>query len=411
MNPLHFSRATRTSPIRLLIAGDAIEYSHTISTALAGLTFPVQCTWAAETSHALTMLATSPQFDVVICAVGASAGGGEFLYQAAAHHPSAFVLLSAGGAGCAESAAILVQRRGSQLLGALALPLQAGQLVAVLTKFRRQRADDCADARHSAPSRVWTPDRLLRGIEQREFVPYFQPKVDLRTGQRNCVEILARWRHPELGILEPDEFIGPLEREGLIGKLTASLFMQSLDVAGQYARRGMQFGMAINVSPMTLEDSRVPLGLYSMVQQYGIPAGHITIEVTETASAQDFSAVMESLARLRMLGFEISVDDFGTGYSSLEMLKHVPFTELKIDRSFVAGLTCGDRKAGAIVTSIMQLARRLRLRTVAEGIETRPQLAQLRRLGCTTGQGYLFGKPVPPAGYVRDNIEECALAA
>lgn len=396
--------------LRMLITGSAVKQRGRLSQALETLRFPVVAEWANDAQHALDILEDAPRFDIVFCDVSSEIDGAEFLYHAAAHKPSAFVLLSAGGPDRVQSASILVQRHGARLLGVLELPLRAEQLQALLKRYRESSAP--REDSFSAPrSRDWTTQQLLRGLERSEFIPYFQPKVDLQSGRRNCVEILARWRHPEFGILQPDEFIGPMEREGLIDRLTASLLVQSLDLAGTYERRGWQFGMAINVSPLTLEDSGVPRRMYSMVKQHGIPTERITIEVTETATANDMSTVMESLARMRMLGFEISVDDFGTGYSSLEMLNQVPFTELKIDRSFVAGLTAGDDKAGAIVTTIMQLAKRLGLRTVAEGIETRSQLAVIRRLGCTTGQGYLLGKPMPPAGFVADCLQEQAFAA
>lgn len=256
----------------------------------------------------------------------------------------------------------------------------------------------------------WTRQELVTALDREQFVPFYQPKIDLRTGLPNGVEILGRWRHPDLGILMPDEFIELMERHDLIGRLTECLLLQSLSFAREHEVAGEDIGFAINVSPVTLRDTRTPGRMHGLLKEFGLCAGQFTIEVTETAPSDSCAPVLESLTRLRMYGFQIAVDDFGTGYSSLKLLSGMPFTELKIDRSFVAGARC-KAKSAAILESIMYLAGKLRLRTVAEGIETGDDIDFLRSLGCDTGQGFLLGRPMPQADLLRYLKESCLLAA
>lgn len=248
-------------------------------------------------------------------------------------------------------------------------------------------------AEENPSSHRWSRDELLSAIQDNQFVPYFQPKIDLLTGLPVCSETLARWNHPELGVLAPNQFIGVMEQEDLIDQFTDKLLHQVFARAksGWASRR--QTGIAINISPITLGKPFMANHICSLVKAYGIASERITIEVTETACAKDFNRLLSSLTRLRMQGFGISADDFGTGYSSLEELNRMPFTEIKIDRMFVAGIA-NSQKSEAILEFVVQLAARLKLRTVAEGIETEGELDFVRTLGCSLGQGYYLGSPM-----------------
>jgi EAL domain-containing protein (putative c-di-GMP-specific phosphodiesterase class I) len=245
----------------------------------------------------------------------------------------------------------------------------------------------------------WSREDLVAALNGNQFVPFYQPKIDLRTGLLIGVEILGRWHHPDLGILSPGQFIELMEQQGLIGRLTECLLLQSLSFAKECAIAGQNIGFAINVSPATLWDMHTPGWMYGMVKEHGLCTGKFTIEVTETMPSDSCAPVIESLTRLRMQGFQISIDDFGTGYSSLKLLSRMPFTELKIDRSFVAGAR-SKAKSAAILESIMHLAGKLQLRTVAEGIETGDEIDFLRTLGCDAGQGFLLGRPMAQADLI-----------
>ncbi len=189
-----------------------------------------------------------------------------------------------------------------------------------------------------------------------------------------------------------------MEQEGLIDRLTETIFRQSLACARRWEEEeeGGALPMALNISPLTLQNIGTPERILSMCNEYGIAPELITIEVTETAVAKNPRNMLETVTRLRINGFKISVDDFGTGYSSLQQLSEIPFTELKIDRSFVAGMA-HSAKSRAILETIMQLAAALKLRTVAEGIETAAELALMRGLGAVSGQGYLFARAMSAA--------------
>jgi EAL domain-containing protein (putative c-di-GMP-specific phosphodiesterase class I) len=252
--------------------------------------------------------------------------------------------------------------------------------------------------------RQWSRNEIIWALYRNQFVPFFQPKIDLVTGIATCVEILARWDHPELGILPPCQFIELMEQGGLIDEFTDNLLRQSLASARQNAMNGWEIGLAINVSPLTLSNIHAPYRICSLVKEYEISFDQITIEVTETAHSENFPMMLKSLTQLRMQGFKISIDDFGTGYSSLQLLSQMPFTEIKIDRSFVAGIS-NDRKSSIILESIVHLADKLHMRTVAEGIETRRQFDFVRSLGCSDGQGFYLGEPMRNPDLI-DYLEE-----
>lgn len=239
----------------------------------------------------------------------------------------------------------------------------------------------------------WTKGDIVTAIRRNEFVPFFQPKFDLGTGSTSCVEMLARWDHPDFGILLPSEFLRAIESAGLIDYFTYNLLRQSLVSAANNAVTGREVGMAINFSPLTLQDPRASRRICSLVKEYEISFDQITIEVTESAIPDDISSMIKSLTALRSQGFKISIDDFGTGYSSLKQLSEIPFTELKIDKMFIAGI-CKNEKLTGILESIMYLAEKLALSTVAEGIETKSQFEFIRTLGCNAGQGFYLGVPV-----------------
>lgn len=234
---------------------------------------------------------------------------------------------------------------------------------------------------------------MLSAIQARQFVPYFQPKIDLGSGRAVACETLARWRHPVLGILPPSQFIEAMERMDLIDHLTDSLLHQLLEHARDACHSGAQIGFAVNISPITLGKPDMANHICSLVKSYGMACERITIEVTETACCNDFAGLLATLVRLRMQGFGISADDFGVGYSSLQELNRMPFTEIKIDRMFVGGIA-SSRKSQAILEFVVQLAERLHMRTVAEGIETRGELEFVQSLGCTQGQGFYLGSPM-----------------
>ena len=235
---------------------------------------------------------------------------------------------------------------------------------------------------------------LRRAIERREIVPYYQPVIDLATGQAVAVEALARWIHPERGLIPPDTFIPIAEFTGMIGELGNQILEQACGDAAAWLARGTRLQVAVNASAVQLMDLSFPEQVSAALSASGLSSDQLTIELTETAALRDMSIALLTLGALRDQGIVLALDDFGTGYSSLSFLKRLPVNALKIDQSFVAGLG-RSVEDDQIVTGVISLALALGFHVVAEGVETAEQAEFLRALGCQFGQGFLWSPAVP----------------
>ena len=233
-------------------------------------------------------------------------------------------------------------------------------------------------------------------LERDEFELHYQPKIDLRSGRVTGVEALVRWRHPTRGLLMPMSFIPLVEQTALVGPLTLKLIEQALAQAVRWGRRGVDLDVAVNLSARNLLDRQLPSQIAALLARHEVAAERLTLEVTESATLVDPERAVEVLGMLGESGCGISIDDFGTGNASIGYLAALPASEVKIDRSFVAGI-CESDRTDAIVRSIIDLARDLRLRVVAEGIETVAVMEHLVALGCDIGQGFLISRPLPAA--------------
>ena len=222
----------------------------------------------------------------------------------------------------------------------------------------------------------------------------YQPKLDTVTGAPTGVEALARWTHPALGRIGPDEFIPLAEASGLMMPLTTSVLRQALHACATWQRGGPRIGVAVNVSADTLLDPTFVTEVGAIIDSVGIPAELLTLELTEGVVVADPELAVERMNELRTLGVRISVDDFGTGYSSLTYLKGLPVDEVKIDKTFVDGLS-EDPADRAVVRAVVDIAHTLGLRVVAEGVEQEQQQGILRSLGVDEIQGYLHARPMP----------------
>ena len=253
------------------------------------------------------------------------------------------------------------------------------------------------ETRAASVAALQTSSELRRGLERGEIVPYFQPIVDLEGGQVIGFEVLARWLHPERGLLVPAQFLPIAEESGLIVDLGGRILRDSLAQLAHWRAVGLQFAscsLSINVATQQLIDGRFLDVVRDALGETGIDADSLWLEITETALMADTNAAGRALRDLRGLGLHLSVDDFGTGYSSLTYLKRFPVEAIKIDRSFVTGLGL-EANDTSIVEAVVRLGHSLGLSVVAEGVETPLQLNRLRELGCDKGQGYLFGRPRP----------------
>jgi EAL domain-containing protein (putative c-di-GMP-specific phosphodiesterase class I) len=237
---------------------------------------------------------------------------------------------------------------------------------------------------------------LRSALENGEIQAHYQPKVNVRTAVLTGVETLARWQHPVHGLVPPSEFIPLAEREGLIHALTLRIMSEAMLQAADWQARGLHLSIAINISPVLLSRPSLPDEVFAIQNSFDIPAGKVMLEITESSVIGSGSVPLGVLARLRIKGFGLSIDDYGTGFSSLQQLTRIPFSELKIDRSFVHQAHArADREV--ILRSALELASRLGIKSVAEGVETIEDWHLLQKLGCDLAQGYLIGKPMPGA--------------
>jgi EAL domain-containing protein (putative c-di-GMP-specific phosphodiesterase class I) len=254
-----------------------------------------------------------------------------------------------------------------------------------------------ADQDQHSPMRLAMVSELRRAIDANELSLYFQPKVDLRTGQITCVEALVRWKHVRHGLLGPDLFVPIAEQTGLIRPLARWVLDAALRQCNRWRQAGLDLAVAVNLSMRNLHDPEIADMIRQLLTRWGVPPASLTIEITESTLMADAARAMEVLERLRSMGVGVSIDDFGTGYSSLAYLKRLPVHELKLDKSFVAHMA-SDGNDAAIVRSTVGLAHDLGLSVVAEGVEDEQTWDLLARLGCDIAQGYFISRPLPPRG-------------
>jgi diguanylate cyclase (GGDEF)-like protein len=235
---------------------------------------------------------------------------------------------------------------------------------------------------------------LRRALDTGEIDVHFQPKVSLRDRNLVGVECLARWEHPTYGPVAPEDFVAVAEHTGQLGRLTEAVLKAGLRRCRSWGESGRPLSVAVNLSGRTLMDPDFPDRVAALLDEYGVPAHQLTFEITESGVVDDADRPIPTLNRLREMGVRLSVDDFGTGYSSLSLLRRLPVDEVKIDQTFVQGMTT-DQGDLAIVRAVVGLARHFGLTVVAEGVESELSLELLEESGCDVGQGFLFSRPLP----------------
>ncbi|MBP8286192.1 MAG: EAL domain-containing response regulator [Rhodoferax sp.] len=289
-----------------------------------------------------------------------------------------------------DSAAMLATAHGLKLLGVLGKPCTNTDLGALLGQLD-QRAD--ATVIHINTHDL-TREHLLLALSHGDFVPWYQPIVDSRSGRTVAVEALARWRTADGHAVSPGIFIPALEAHGLADALFFALARQVVNDVRHWHTHNIPLRAAINMSMDTAHNLQLPELLGQIVASAGLRPADLVIEISESRLMMDRSLVMETITRLSMMGFVMSIDDFGTGYSSLVQMIDLPFRELKIDISFVHR-AISERKAQAVLRIAVLLGRQLDMGVVAEGVETPEQLEFVQRAGCDVVQGYLYARPMP----------------
>jgi len=241
-------------------------------------------------------------------------------------------------------------------------------------------------------------DQLRQGLREGRLLALYQPKVALLDRQLRGAEALARWKHPEFGLLPAGHFIPLAEQCGLMPTLTWQMLDQVCHELAPWLAKGRLISVSVNVSPSTLADPQTADRIHETVVRHGIAPAHLVIEVTESAATSSASNLLANLARLRMRGFGLSIDDFGTGYSSMQQLSRIPFSEMKVDQMFVRGAMTREEPL-AILEASLEIGRKLGLTTVAEGVETRKEWDMLAGLGCDLAQGYLIARPMTASAF------------
>jgi diguanylate cyclase (GGDEF)-like protein/PAS domain S-box-containing protein len=250
-----------------------------------------------------------------------------------------------------------------------------------------------------ALERLQIESNLRRALERGEFVLHYQPKVDVATGRVSGMEALIRWSHPELGMVPPGRFIGLAEETGLIVPIGAWVTHTACAQNKAWQDAGLPpVRVSVNLSARQFAQKNLVQSIADVLRDTGLEARYLEIELTESLVMTDVDHAINVLRELKLLGVKLSIDDFGTGYSSLAYLKRFPIDVLKIDQSFVRDIAV-DFNDAAITVSIISLGHNLKLKVIAEGVETEEQLAYLRHHGCDEVQGYLFSRPLPPAEF------------
>jgi EAL domain-containing protein (putative c-di-GMP-specific phosphodiesterase class I)/FixJ family two-component response regulator len=359
-----------------------------------------QVSTAADGHAALEIvMAPGAAIDIIISDLDMPGMDGlEFMrHVGEAHIPVSIILASALESVLLDSVETMTRAYGVKILGVIQKPITPEKLAALIKLHLPEQANPNLTRRDALS---FTIEEIVQGIRNDEFEPFFQPKVELASGCIKGAEALARWRHPQKGIVAPYAFVGSLEDHGQIDKLTWLILGKSVDFCCEWrTESGLDVSVSVNVSAKSLADVNFADRVTDLVKCKSLDCQNIILEVTESAATTEIGHSLETLSRLRMKGFGLSIDDYGTGYSSLQQLARIAFTEIKLDQSFIKGAAT-HQAARTILESSIDMAKKLGIVTVAEGIETEKDWDLLRELGCDLAQGYLIAKPLESSEFL-----------
>lgn len=290
-----------------------------------------------------------------------------------------------------QAAEKLARAHKIDVLGHLHKPVTPAGLAELIGKWTGP-----SQSKPRVEKRTYGAAELRSAITNGELVNYYQPKVLTGTGRVMGVETLVRWRHPQDGMVFPDQFIGVAEAHGLIDDLTRVVLTDAFTQSALWRESGLMLQVSVNLSMDNLMSMDFVDWVVGLAVKSGVPPQMMVLEVTETRLMEDLRTPLEILTRLRLKRFRLSIDDYGIGNSTLAQLRDLPFDELKIDQSFVHG-ACNSEKLWAMFDSCLSLAKQLKMEVVAEGVEDQADWDFVRNRGCDIAQGYFIAKPMPAA--------------
>ncbi|MDC7816827.1 MULTISPECIES: EAL domain-containing response regulator [Pseudomonas] len=359
---------------------------------------PGQVHEAASGSEALALLEHCERMDIAICDLKMPGMDGlAFLRHASQSGKLHSVIL------CSQIEPILrqttvsmIRRLGLNFLGDLGKPFNLERLTTLLTRYQDQRHGLVTALKKSE---LPTLADVIRGLDNGEFEPYYQPKVALDNASLQGAEALARWNHPQLGVLPPSHFLHIMEHHSLLDRLFWQLFDQGLALRRKLAQKGIPLSFSFNLHPSQLASQTLTESIAALLVLFQVPSSSITFEITETSLISAPASSLENLVRLRVMGCGLAMDDFGAGYSSLDRLCELPFSQIKLDGTFVRKMGHHPRSS-AIISYTVALARSLGMSLIIEGVETREQQERLLELGCDIAQGFVFARPMPESHFI-----------
>lgn len=309
-------------------------------------------------------------------------------------NPPDLILISGHDSGVLHAAEKLGQAHHLKIVATLNKPVPFSELRKALSASREGQSGNIVSGSRTSDQGI-SAEELRSAINNNELLLYYQPQIQLPSGVFSGSEALVRWNHPDKGLIFPDMFIPLAEKSGLIGDLTKAVIDLAVEQQQYLHEHNLSAEISVNISAENITTLTLPEQLSKLLKSRELNPALLTLEVTESALMGELVTFLDILTRLRLKGIRLSIDDFGTGYSSLSQLHRVPFTELKIDRSFVMNMV-EDEQARAIVKTCIMLGHELDMQVVAEGVETKEHLKLLGEMGCDIAQGYHISRPVPP---------------
>lgn len=384
--------------LRFLVVDDDVDQRYLIAKTLNRMGIP-NVAEAASGRMALAVLSRADEsIDIVVSDLQMNDIDGMELVRHLGERkiPVSVILVSALDGVLLGSAATMTQAYGVRIIGTIEKPVTRDKLFEVLRHYvppkpAARNSEDIA----FAP----TAELVMRGISAGQFEPHFQPVVELATGRVVGAEALARWRHPAYGLLGPDTFLPALSSAGYMDELSWIMFALTAMEAGRWRSEGLRLTVSVNVSATSLADPNYADAVTQIVSEQGLEPSHMILELTETEAILNVAAALENLTRLRMRGFGLAIDDYGVGFSSMQELSRMPFTEVKIDRSFVTPASTSE-KHRMMIEHTIAIAHQLGLKTVAEGVETKCEYDLMTTLGCKHVQGFFVARPMPSSEFL-----------